>query len=264
MKTICSIALLLAVSAFGQASFSGAKLAGFSVGPPPASGGGGGAVITNFTGYPALMWYVGSDYYTNSSTPTWPDRVSSYNLTNQYSNTHWPATTTLDGVSSVLFDGAANSSTLRCETGPTNVPVWEYIMLANYIGLTNAYHYWSSYNNSNSVTLDGSDNTGHRIISGGSLSGGTIITNKWVVWDVVRNAISGPTVSYTNNVQEITSAAASGTMCNISLGGDPWQGGAYANLGVVELIIYKTNLTTALRSSAYNYFKTNYPAASLP
>jgi hypothetical protein len=216
---------------------------------------------TNIVGYPAISWWKGSDWYTNSG-EYWPDRGPGGYTLSQSTASAGITNSTMDSQGFVRFTGAdysyMSSSTYTSSQPHTLVYLIRFKQPSSassptlIIGKTSD-EYTYTRGSTRGVALDGgSYNTG---------MDGLWTSNVWCVVETVWNGSSSQV--YTNGVIVNTGNAGTATANGLNiLASSDFTGQTVADLA--EICTYKTNFSTGARASLYNYFKTNYPSASLP
>lgn len=204
-------------------------------------------------------WWYGEDWVTNSSGESWPDRsTNGYTLT-QTTKTGNIGTNYLDGKKVIDFNGG--NFGIMTSTAYTNAQPATVVMLIKSPGAPNSSRIFG-------MSAAGAD---FRVVNspsfGGTLSGGSynvecrLQTNVWKVVEIVWNSTSSKI--YTNGVLASSGNAGTVAIDSARLGGYT----DYAACGPItyaEVASFGVLLDSTTRSNYYNYFKTNYPSASLP
>lgn len=213
-----------------------------------------GSPTNNTDGVVAANWFRASDYYTNGSQPTLPDRANGFAMYLP-STTQAPVTNGLSpSGKTVLYFESANKY-LRGALTCSNPPPYEVIMAVcvtnNFTNLmfffcTHGSPYAGLYNSTAStIKYNGAPNPAFC----------PSITNKWFVLDFVCENNTG--TLYTNNVLTTSSAlTAPVAMYRMDMGYD--AGSPIMLVG--DLIVYTNTLpgtNTTYRYNVFNYL-TNY------
>lgn len=234
---------------------------------PPPSGSGSQWYPTNVGS--VVAYYRGDTYYTNSGVPTMRDEwTNSWNLTAIYGSPADGGTATTGSIDSqkyVHFVGTGGNGTL-ISSSFTNIQTCELVMLARF---------WGPFVNAAYIFCDTADNVDFTELVTGSTCGiqaqfgafscygpYTIATNTWYVIDLVLKGASS-TILTNNATYKAASDAGTKNPSGFRLGG--YTG--YANLAqidVAQAVWYGAELSSGDRNLVYNFFKTNYPSASLP
>lgn len=277
MRILALLLSLLSLPTFGQtfgqtAAFRGASIAKQT----SASGWVETGYPTNIPGFPATAWYNPNAVLTNTSgqVTNWPDASANGFTLYQATASKAPyATNIVNGQITLKFDGVDDVlSSFAFSMFGTNQ---EVVMV---------YYYWNQYNNYYHYFLSGTNTVGTftRILlddssnirpgdSSASLSY-NLITNIWVILNVVRNGSGATYYTFTNSIVA-ASGGAIGDLYNTT-----WQG---LNVGdrpglswsppiyLSELIFYPTNLGSptaywSTQRSNLFYYITNKYGLSIP
>lgn len=219
---------------------------------------------TNIQGFPALTWYVASDYATNAGKVSLPDRCShGYNLTNLGGANTFPTKTAggLNGLDYISFDGAGTY--LKCVNYTSPQP-HEVVMVMSF---TNKNTFPQIFDGTTSVNehslLQFPLGTWDIRTGGGNTAAANIISNKWMLIDVVFNGTAS--TIYTNGIAGVTVDAGTYPMSGLTLGvGYGLSGTTYSDYSCAELATYSgllpgTNATA--RSTLTSYFTNKYNIA---
>lgn len=234
---------------------------GVNLGQPPCVGGNG--YPTNILGYPAYGWYIAcGGYGTNAGIATWTNLTSTagLNLTNAYSDGAVQGPT-LNGLGTLSFEvgsDAANQSLQNNGYSVASSSEFEVFMVA---AITNGSSraFWAD---AGQASFDGMT-AGIGLVTGTKFqlyaaSAGVNVcdplTNTWAVFDFVMTGGASSTI-YTNNVQGLSGNPGTAGLPHGFEIAPHLQG---ATMAVAELLTYRTNLTTALRSNVWWTLKTRY------
>lgn len=210
----------------------------------------------------AISWYRADTFYTNGTTITVKDECSNaWNLT-QATPSHGVYTNAMDGKAYLYFSKTDDYSHLsNADLDNINQP-WEVTMLCRIRSFTSNgkvfYATTSSYYEDPGSGLERLE-----LSSGGYMTGSYgYPTNLWVLMVVQGNGANS--IIYTNNVIYKSDNAGTGKLGKgFHLGGQADFAGQGA-IDIAQVVIYSPTNSAADRNTIYNYFKTNYPSASLP
>lgn len=253
-RLLIIVACLIIASAMGQSNRRRMLLSDRNI---EASA--GPVFPTNLAGYPALAWYVGDDYTTNSSVATLPDRwVNAWNLTNSASTTTWPKgqSSGLNGHRVLGFDGFY----LRQPAYTSSQP-HEIVMVMSITNRATTEIICSSMNSSFEHRVDHNAPNIQQLASGSVVSpitsdGG--LTNRWVVYDIVFNGASS--TIYSNLVAGVTVNPGTFTESGFTVG-ELYNLTFPSRCAIAEIATYGTNLSSGARSSLNTYLTNKYNIA---
>jgi len=205
---------------------------------------------STITGYPCNDWWPGDNY----DGTTWANSGSSgISLTN-LNATHRPSTTTVNGHTVLVFDGT--DDTLKAALwSNTSVAGTEMVMAVafDWTGLT-ARRIWSDKTSIN-CRLNVTTGVMYWRAGNGPL---LIPTNLWMVVNLTASTASAGAI-YTNNVQYFSSGALAALLTDgIQISGRYSDDLEPTAMRLGEVIIYNTNLSTAVRTQVYDYLTNKY------
>lgn len=223
---------------------------------------------TNIAGYPVSAWWVVQNAITNTAggitnIPDWSGNgytllgvgaIAVPTISNNWLNTRpimvYPGGVnyTLLGNSTWTNDGTANPV--------TNI---EFVVVAaaNWNGTAAASDLLGDVNENG--VLRRAITSGNIYFSG--INGSVWPTNKWMVINAVQYPGSGSACRgsiYTNSIQVADTSKAIANWNGLYVGGRGSDGHVTGPWEIAEIIVYKTNLTTAIRSNVFNYLTNKY------
>lgn len=231
----------------------------------------GAGVASGTTFYPTnvgtpVAWWRADTYYTNSGAATVLDELSKgWNLTESTIDAGTPTTNVLDGQKYLHFNGG-DGSHLAASAFEIPQPAEAALLIrphAKATGSSQIIRWASPADLVDFIYYQYADGTVELMASATTTIEGsaTLSTNQWYLFDVIFDGVNSRI--YTNNALYLAGDTGTYGLTNINVAARSAYLGQ-TPCDIAQIIVYSATNTTADRGKVYNFFKTNYPSASLP